>query len=1062
MEEIISKSAFSEDSRVKFPTLMHLMGMGFKYVSLKGLKTKYIIAPKTEFDPLTNILTDYFTEAYNKLNPNVENGAAGKLLAKIQSSLMNDDLGRQFYNEILLNTGERIIDLSSPVNFYKNNTFQVATEMTCGDKDSDNYRPDITLFVNGLPLAFIEVKKENNHKGIQAETDRMKQRFVNPKYRRFLNLTQIMVFSNDMEYDNNEVTPTIGAFYATIGKKSTKYNCFREEGQDSFPIERHIRQVTLQEEEILLRDNNVPQYKNSSEYKTNCLANTPTKRMCDSLFSFNRFHFLLKYGIAYVDYTNGLQKHIMRYPQLFATKAIECHLEAGKTKGIIWHTQGSGKTALSFYNVKYLTDYYSSKGIVPQFFFIVDRLDLMIQAQREFSYRGLKVNSVQTKDDFAKIISSGLTTQNREGKPEITVVNIQKFSNDSKALPKNAYNVPVQRIYFIDEAHRNYSPDGCFLKNLISSDSNAVKIALTGTPIISKEYNTKDIFGDYIHTYFYNASIADGYTRRLIREDIGSNYKIRLQEALNSIRVKAHSVKESDVYAHRTYVQPLLDYVINDLQQFRVKNEDNTLGGMVVCNSKEQAQMMYRLFLEKYADETELDNERDEDGSTVYRSINAGEMEAKKTPCRKCCYRAALITYDSFDKETRAKWIELFKNGKIDLLIVFQMLQTGFDAPRLKKLYLHRMVKEHNLLQTLTRVNRPYKEMKYGYVVDFANIEEEYSKTNREYQEELEHEVGKDNLKHTDRLLVTMEEAKSRVDEARKVLAPYELGNPEIFSRQLNMEDDREVVRSIVRSLEDMRSLQNMLTAQGSEAEAVVEISDIHNLIKAARNRLDLLGFIDNADEKSNTRQLLNVALENIEFSFEKRGEGELEIQEQYRQSVEHARRQLQACMDTEDPEYRSILEEFLRLFRRKEMESQEEFNMHDKVQNVNDILKRIKRLNERDALEAIKYNGDTKFVRVEKRLKEKDKEEIEHKTSPRNYAWTEEKEKMTVILLAIKEDVDDVYFHNQAILEVPAYFKRNILTYVTRHFKEGQINTDREVRKYVSEVINREYQVTR
>ena len=1062
MEEIISKSAFSEDSRVKFPTLMHLMGMGFKYVSLKGLKTKYIIAPKTEFDPLTNILTDYFTEAYNKLNPNVENGAAGKLLAKIQSSLMNDDLGRQFYNEILLNTGERIIDLSSPVNFYKNNTFQVATEMTCGDKDSDNYRPDITLFVNGLPLAFIEVKKENNHKGIQAETDRMKQRFVNPKYRRFLNLTQIMVFSNDMEYDNNEVTPTIGAFYATIGKKNTKYNCFREEGQDSFPIERHIRQVTLQEEEILLRDNNVPQYKNSSEYKTNCLANTPTKRMCDSLLSFNRFHFLLKYGIAYVDYTNGLQKHIMRYPQLFATKTIECHLEAGKTKGIIWHTQGSGKTALSFYNVKYLTDYYSSKGIVPQFFFIVDRLDLMIQAQREFSYRGLKVNSVQTKDDFAKIISSGLTTQNREGKPEITVVNIQKFSNDSKALPKNAYNVPVQRIYFIDEAHRNYSPDGCFLKNLISSDSNAVKIALTGTPIISKEYNTKDIFGDYIHTYFYNASIADGYTRRLIREDIGSNYKIRLQEALNSIRVKVHSVKESDVYAHRTYVQPLLDYVINDLQQFRVKNEDNTLGGMVVCNSKEQAQMMYRLFLEKYADETELDNERDEDGATVYRSISAGEMEVKKTPCRKGCYRAALITYDSFDKETRAKWIELFKDGKIDLLIVFQMLQTGFDAPRLKKLYLHRMVKEHNLLQTLTRVNRPYKEMKYGYVVDFANIEEEYSKTNREYQEELEHEVGKDNLKHTDRLLVTMEEAKSKVDEARKVLAPYELGNPEIFSRQLNMEDDREVVRSIVRSLEDMRSLQNMLTAQGSEAEAVVEISDIHNLIKAARNRLDLLGFIDNADEKSNTRQLLNVALENIEFSFEKRGEGELEIQEQYRQSVEHARRQLQACMDTEDPEYRSILEEFLRLFRRKEMESQEEFNMHDKVQNVNDILKRIKRLNERDALEAIKYNGDTKFVRVEKRLKEKDKEEIEHKTSPRNYAWTEEKEKMTVILLAIKEDVDDVYFHNQAILEVPAYFKRNILTYVTRHFKEGQINTDREVRKYVSEVINREYQVTR
>ncbi len=241
-----------------------------------------------------------------------------------------------------------------------------------------------------------------------------------------------------------------------------------------------------------------------------------------------------------------------------------------------------------------------------------------------------------------------------------------------------------------------------------------------------------------------------------------------------------------------------------------------------------------------------------------------------------------------------------------------------------------------------------------------------------------------------------------------------------------------------------------------------MDIGDIHNLIKAARNRLDLLGFIDNADDVENTKQLLNTALENIEFSFEKRGEGELEIQEQYRQSVEHARQQLRACVDTEDPEYRTILEEFLRLFRKKDMESQEEFNMHDKVQNVNDILRRIRKLNERDALEAIKYNGDTKFVRVEKRLKEKDREEKERNTTPRHYAWTEEKEKMTVILLAIKEDVDDVYFHNQAILEVPEYFKKSILTYVTRHFKEEQLRTDRDVRKYVSDVINREYQIAK
>lgn len=1058
------RSAFCEDSRVKFPTLMHLMGMGFKYVSLKGLKTKYVETLKTDFDPMTNILTDYFSQAYYALNPSSENGDAEKMLSKIQKSLLNDDLGRQFYNDIFLNTSEKIIDLSSPKNFVKNNSFQVATEMTCGDKDGANFRPDITLFINGLPLAFIEVKKENNHKGITAETDRMKERFVNPAFRRFLNITQIMVFSNDMEYDNNEITPTIGAFYATIGRRNTKYNCFREDGQTSFPIERHFHQVSPQEEEILLRDNNVPQYKNSSEYKTNCFANTPTKRICDSLFSFNRFHFLLKYGIAYVDYPNGLQKQIMRYPQLFATKAIESKLEEGMTKGIIWHTQGSGKTALSFYNVKYLTEYYSAKGIVPQFFFIVDRLDLMEQAQREFTYRGLKVNPVQTKDDFTKIISSGKNTQNREGKPEITVVNIQKFSDDAKALPKNAYNVPVQRIYFIDEAHRNYNPHGSFLKQLMSSDTKAVKIALTGTPIISKEYNTKDIFGDYIHTYFYNASIADGYTLRLIREDIGSNYKIKLKEALNSIRIKAGSLKDNVVYAHPVYVHPLLDYIIADLNAFRVKNGDHTLGAMAVCNSKEQALCMYNYFLEKYADESEIITETDDDGSLIYQSVPAGEIEVKTRPCSKNRYRAALITYDSFnkDKEERAKWIKLFVDGKIDLLIVFQMLQTGFDAPRLKKLYLHRMVKEHNLLQTLTRVNRPYKDMRYGYVVDFANIEEEYNKTNKEYQDELENEIGSDNLKDTDRLLVGIEEAKERVRQAMDVLKDYNLTNPEIFSRQLNLIDSRDTVRGTLHALEDMRSLQNMLISQGSDSDGIVEIDDIHNLIKAARNRLDLLGFIDNADDMENAQKLLNTALENIEFSFEKRGEGELELQEQYRQSVEHVRNQLKASVDPDDPEYRTILEEFLRLFRKKDMESNEEFNMHDKVQNVNDILRRIKKLNERDALEAIKYNGDTKFVRVEKRLNEKNREEKERNTTPRSYAWTEEKNKMTVILLAIKNDVDDVYFHNQAILEVPEYFKRNILTYVARHFKSEGVRTDRDVRKYVSDIINREYQIAK
>lgn len=106
-------------------------------------------------------------------------------------------------------------------------------------------------------------------------------------------------------------------------------------------------------------------------------------------------------------------------------------------------------------------------------------------------------------------------------------------------------------------------------------------------------------------------------------------------------------------------------------------------------------------------------------------------------------------------------------------------------------------------------------------------------------------------------------------------------------------------------------------------------------------------------------------------------------------------------------------------------MESEGEFNMHDRVQNINGILKRIRQMNERDALRAIAYNGDTKFVRVEKRLTEQsDREEREH-TELRTYAWTKKKEQVTAVLLLIKEDVDDAFFHNEAIVETPAYFTK-------------------------------------
>jgi len=208
--------------------------------------------------------------------------------------------------------------------------------------------------------------------------------------------------------------------------------------------------------------------KHSPEFITNKEPDSPTNRVLTSLFSKERLAMMLRYGLAYVKGESGLEKHIMRYPQLFATRAIERKLDKGIKRGIIWHTQGSGKTALAFFNVHYLTDYFHRKGIVPKFYFIVDRIDLMNQARDEFRSRGLIVNTVSSKDALVKSFRLKQAIENQSGKPEITVVNIQKFKDDSDAVKASDYDINTQRVYFLDEVHRSYDQKGSFLDKLVS------------------------------------------------------------------------------------------------------------------------------------------------------------------------------------------------------------------------------------------------------------------------------------------------------------------------------------------------------------------------------------------------------------------------------------------------------------------------------------------------------------------------------------------------------------------------------------------------------------------
>ncbi len=494
---------FNEDSRVKIPAILHLCRLGYKYISLNN----------AVWDTDTNIFTEIFKESVLKINPEVDQDKVERLLVDISLLLSNEDLGKAYFEKLTNESGLKLIDFEK----FDNNTFHVTTELTYKNGDEE-FRPDIILLINGMPLAFIEVKKPNNRDGIIAERERINKRFQNKKFRKFVNITQLMVFSNNMEYDNEDIEPLQGAFYASPSYTKPIFNYFREE--EKLDLDKLLAIEDDNLENFVLKDNNLSVIKSSPEFLTNKKPNTPTNRVLTSLFSKERLSFILKYAIAYVDEKKGIEKHVMRYPQIFATKAIENRLEGGIKKGIIWHTQGSGKTALAFFNVRYLTDYFQKKKVIPKFYFIVDRLDLLIQAKREFTARGLIVHIVDSKVDFVKSIKTTTAIHNNSGKAEITVVNIQKFSEDANVAQKQDYDISIQRIYFLDEVHRSYKPQGSFLANLTQSDTNSIKIGLTGTPLITKDYYSKDLFGNYIHKYYYNASIADGYTLRLIREEI--------------------------------------------------------------------------------------------------------------------------------------------------------------------------------------------------------------------------------------------------------------------------------------------------------------------------------------------------------------------------------------------------------------------------------------------------------------------------------------------------------------------------------------------------------------
>jgi len=1019
---------FSEDSRVKIPCILHLVRLGYRYLSLRS----------AVWDEETNIFPDLFRAAMARINLGMDADDIDRLLAEVKLSLENEDLGKAFYEKLTERSGPRLVDFSD----FSSNSFHVVTELTCKNGD-DEFRPDITLLINGLPLVFIEVKKPNNREGVLAERNRIITRCRNPRFRRFINITQLMVFSNNMEYDDGSPQPIEGAFYASPSYEAPIFNYFREEE------ELDLADLLADEDDAIenevLKDNNLNVIKHSPEFLSNKSPDAPTNRICTSLFSRDRLAFLLQYALVYVNEADGLHKHVMRYPQLFATKAIESKLDAGVRKGIIWHTQGSGKTALAYYNTRFLTDYFQKRGIIPKFYFIVDRIDLLTQAQREFSGRGLTVQTIDTRESFTRDIKATKAIHNDSGKPEITVVNIQKFKDDPDVVRTDDYDVSIQRVYFLDEVHRSYNPKGSFLANLSQSDQNAIKIGLTGTPLLGDDYNSRALFGDYIHKYYYNASIADGYTLRLIREEIATNYQLALQEALATVKLQQGDIERKLIYAHPRFVEPMLDYIMDDFEKSRGALNDATIGGMVICDSAEQARQMFEVFKQKRKREAVVyDGIYADDELPLAAQPYATTLDSRRQANK--VKSAALILHDIGSKDERKKWVENFKEGKIDLLFVFNMLLTGFDARRLKKLYLGRVIKKHNLLQALTRVNRPYRDFRYGYVVDFADISKEFEETNQRYLKELNEELG-DELEHYSHLFKSAEEIKSEIEQIKDILFSFNTENAEEFSRQISQIQDRATVLVLKKALADARSLYNLIRLQGEYTFLdQLDFQKINQLYRETSNHLDLLNLKESIESNADTTGLLNVALEEVLFMFTKIGEEELVLADELKNTLRRTREALADNFDQQDPRFITLKEELERLFKKKKLNEVTQEEMNANIGALNAIHEKVKELNRQNNRLRAKYRGDAKYTRIHKRLLERG-------------TLSETERRIFEALFGVKQKADDQVLQNTQLLANEAFFERMIMPLVIDEFQTRQkIKLNPNASRAINQLVVTEY----
>ena len=698
----------NEMSTSQRPAIEVLQKLGYKYISEEENKN-------LRNNILTDVIfKDILAKKLNEINSYEYKGEKYKFSASTIGQAIKD-LNEDLVTG-LISTNEKIYDLLTLGKSYQenmvdgtkrsfdikyidfehpeNNDFYVTEEFSVLRMNGKDYaRPDIVLFVNGIPLAVIECK-DASVPIIQAISQNIRNQ--KPDY-----IPQLFKFIQIVMAANKNETK-----YATCGTPDKFWSTWNEqyvERQNELLNKTVIgRQVTKQDRDII------------------------------SLFEKERFLELIKDFIIF----EAGKKKICRYQQYFAVKAMLERIKHDKKGGVVWHTQGSGKSITMVYITKKLMEDKEIQN--PQVVIVTDRVDLDKQIHKTFNRIGVEAARATTGNNLTDLI------KNEKIRVITTVVN--KF----ETVVKSGISVDAPNTFIlIDEGHRTQY--GEINRRMQEVFKGAIYISFTGTPIMKRDRNIFDKFGGLIHKYSLDDALKDKsivpliYEGKMVDQEVSKEaIDMRLDMLTRNLtsEQKIEVMKKWSRFEKVASSEQRLELIAWDI----ASNYNQTLKGtgfnaMLACNKKVEAVKYYNIFKDEFP-ELEV--------AVVISSPDMregeGSIDEDTNDIVKKFYINAISNYkneEEYEETIKSKFI----NGDIDILIVVDKLLTGFDAPKASTLYLDKQIKEHNLLQAIARVNRLCDGKDYGYIVDYRGLLGELDKALTMYQEAGLEEFNEEDIK---------------------------------------------------------------------------------------------------------------------------------------------------------------------------------------------------------------------------------------------------------------------------------------------------------------------------